>query len=45
MEEEKEEIDDFDEATYFKCPITMKVVDPDIRLPNKRIKQATIDYI
>lgn len=45
METEKEELDDFDETTYFKCPITLKVVNPDIRLPNKRIKQATADFI
>ena len=31
---------DFDEANFFKCPVTMGTVDPAILIENKRIKDA-----
>ena len=40
-----EEDSDFDEDTFFKCPVTLKPVDPDFQRPNKKIKQATTAFI
>ena len=40
-----EEDSDFDEATFFKCPVTLKPVNPDFQRPNKKIKQATVAFI
>ena len=40
--------DSQDEETYanhFKCPITAKVVDPNVMIFNKRIKQATEEFL
>ena len=44
LEEDKDD-SDLDEATYFTCPVSQQPVNPDIILPNKRVKQATEDFI
>mmetsp|Transcript_29609 Transcript_29609/g.39383 ORF Transcript_29609/g.39383 Transcript_29609/m.39383 type:complete len:95 (+) Transcript_29609:1008-1292(+) len=43
--ETKREESDFDESTYFRCPLTSQPVNPDVIIPNKRIKKATEDFI
>ena len=35
-----EDDDDFDKENFYKCPITYSVIDPAVRIPNKRIKDA-----
>ena len=37
--------EEFDEHSYFKCPVTYKRVDPTILIPNVGIKQAVADFI
>ena len=45
MPKQKEDDSDFDEATFFKCPVTLQPVNPDFQRPNKAIRQATNAFI
>ena len=46
MEAEQKELDEdeFDQASYFKCPVTKKRVDPGTIIENGRLKMAIDDY-
>ena len=44
FDKEKDQ-DEIDEKTFFKCPTTNQVVDPDLFIPNKTIKAATKKFI
>ena len=47
MKREKDELseDSFDEESYFRCPITLQDVNPDVVLENTRLKEAIMDYL
>ena len=35
----------FDEASFFRCPITQLRVDPSVMIENSRIREATWDFV
>mmetsp|Transcript_29968 Transcript_29968/g.39828 ORF Transcript_29968/g.39828 Transcript_29968/m.39828 type:complete len:98 (+) Transcript_29968:864-1157(+) len=37
--------DEYDRASYFRCPLTQKMVDPRKIIPNRRIKLAVEDFL
>ena len=44
---EKDELsdDEYDYDSYFTCPKTQMNVDPNVLLPDRRIKEAALDYL
>lgn len=40
-----EDDEDFDKDKFFKCPITLSVINPAVRIPNKRIKDAIDGFL
>lgn len=45
QEPKAQELSDYEEDDYFKCPVTRMSVDPDILIPNKRMKRAIEDFV
>ena len=37
--------DDYDESSFFSCPSTYDDVNPDVRLPNRRLKHAIEAFV